>query len=104
MKEIAEKYPKFWEDYDEWLHDTQNLYEWMDEDDGLPAHFGFLILEYFPKHGIEIERYIDNGQKQIIYFLVVDNVKDYDSMQFYLTPQEAISKAAEIRERQLEGK
>ena len=116
MKEIAEMYPKFWEDVSislmgELEADYQNKrYGNVDISRNSAYHcyldfkcmFGYLVLEYFPKHGIKIGCYTDGS------FAVREGndwVHDEDGYVIgFQSPQQVITKAAEIRERQLEGK
>jgi len=100
MKEIGGRFPKFWEDFYEYMK-TEHGYAHFHNFTFLEC-FGYLVLEYFPKHGIKIGCYTDGS------FAVKDGndwVHDEDGHVIgFQSPQQAITKAAEIRERQLEEK
>ena len=55
MKEIAEKYPKFWADYVEFRFNIRRLIGTLENANQMLKnlsflhHFGYLMLEYFPK-------------------------------------------------------
>ena len=101
MKEIAEKYPKGWEYVEEDFRDRHNA---DINDVKFSLVFGYLVLEFFPKYGIEIERLImeDLG---MCYGIHCKNLTWQEELKIPLfkLPEDAITKAAEIRERQLEG-
>ena len=108
MKELAKKFPKAWREIQEGLFKVTGI-RWDNNPGGLFSIsmpdcfiFGYLVLEYFPKHGIEIERF-SIRYDAIIYSI---NVKKSNIVRrkFLTTPEEAISKAFEIREKQLDGK
>ena len=109
MKEISERFPKFWADFISQKFDASDEYYWLlvdtPEKAKFNALFGYLVLKYFPKHGIEIERLImeDLG---MCYGIHCKNLTWQEELKIPLfkSPEEAITKAAEIRERQLEGK
>jgi len=115
MKDIAEKYPKVWElfkkyGYENIGHDLYTKafinargnkgYNWVHLEHQL---FGYLVLEFFPKHGIEIERFvrfyseISKKQPEVLYLVMIPNDK-YSELK---TPQEAIEKAFEMLERKI---
>jgi hypothetical protein len=119
MKQIAEKYPKMWElvalgmFYDRFKYMFQ---EWgtkklkgrcLEQLNSQPfyALFGYLILEFFPKHGIEIERVVmpnsENENECGDLYNVWDN-KKWVLYKDIKTPEEAIDKAFEILESQEE--
>ena len=103
MKEYAKKFPKAWKEYV-----TEFTVIYIGFVDRLPdkkffdikLHFGYLVLEYFPAHGIEIMR--DMKYSNIKGF--ESHYRIHDKRYTYDTPEEAILKAFEIREKQLEGK
>lgn len=113
MKDYAEKYPKAWEECLSMMPTNMlNAYEllksqYVSDKNELLFLFGYLILEYFPKHGIEIERIkqreaveydVDAGRNDPNYGNPKRLIQSYD------TPQETIAKALEIREKQLENR
>jgi hypothetical protein len=112
MKQIEEKYPF---PMDEWSKKFPKSTELLNEFAkgkyktslycfGFNELFGLLILEFFPKHGIEIERKIeyDKYGNMYIKYYVYENGKLNDI--FYDTPMKVIDKAFEILEKQLEKK
>jgi len=115
MKQIAEKYPKGWELALEGMHEKYQpriraihglMYAgdiWLRD---FQWYFGYLVLEFFPKHGVEIERLIKqkawSGESDSITYRVVI-MNDY-IISYRKTPQEAIEKAFEILEKKLESK
>ena len=125
MKKYANKFPKAWEDLDRQLQKEYEIrWAWKNKGskyqygdwhfrDGnmvfMPDNFlfGYLVFEYFPAHGIEIERL---GLNREVYYRVLKyKTTNLHEHQFeiygdYDTPEEAISKAFEIREKQLDGK
>lgn len=113
MREIAEKYPKGWELVLEELHKKyQPRFRaihgliYVGEDKWLRDfhwYFGYLVLEFFPAHGIYI-----NLEYHSVVGLPVFTVHQGKGQQdkeanYFKTPQEAISKAFEILEKQLEA-
>ena len=105
MKEISERFPKFWADYHNWWEEyVEGVHEssFYAQELTFKTHFGYLVLEYFPKHGIEIERRAKASG--IGYNIWERDDKFYPTCIAVGTAQESIAKAAEIRERQLEGK
>ena len=63
--------------------------------------FGYLVLEFFPKHGIEIERKFGlDKAKPVIHYHVWREGSELHWT--FKTPQEAIEKAFEILESQEE--
>jgi len=115
MKEYANKFPKAFDDVRSKILQISNI-EWdgncfvcwgYDDNGRYPATEipecmvrGWLIEEYFPKHGIEIMR--DMKYSNIKGF--ESHYRIHDKRYTYDTPEEAILKAFEIREKQLEGK
>ncbi len=97
---MSEKCPKAWELYKNYyLYElnnypknfvVQNLY--IDDPNQFIQHFGILVLEFFPKHGIEI--YIMPGKDGKYYW-----INEYTEPIY--TPQETIQKALEILEKKL---
>ena len=121
MKEYANKFPKAFDDVRSKILQISNI-EWdgicfvcwgYDDNGRYPATEipecmvrGFLVEKYFPEHGIEIEQLsTPNSEDDIcgMYWRVWNNKKKEMSEDFE-TPEKAISKAFEIREKQLEGK
>ena len=110
MKEIAEKYPLAWEDI--WHHFLNRFPDstkqfllrygagYLIENLKFPEFFGYLILEYFPKHGIRIRQKY-SGMWAIEKYYKNDG-RWYPACLLSETPKEAITKAAEIRERKLQ--
>ena len=110
MKVIAERFPKTWDDFWDFMWNEYQFkfsdFNWLT----VLGIFGYLVLEYFPKHGIEIERKIelDKYENDYIKYYVylkddislIPNLKDI----FYNTPILAITKAFEIIEKQLDRK
>ena len=104
MKEIAEKYPKAWELFWDWMW---NEYQLKDLQKTvlctMNTLFGYLVLEFFPKYGIYV-----NGNIKIGFTLWVDGVglimTGKLNLENFKTPQQAIEKAFEILEKQLESK
>ena len=98
MKQIAEKYPKVWRQFQTLVnYSTGYDVPWHD----FNALFGYLVLEFFPKHGIEIERIILNDEWETGYRICykIDGEKKYSLTK---TPENAISRAFEILESQEE--
>lgn len=109
MNQIAEKFPKAWKllsnslinkhqvgwdsEYLQWVDIYENGVEIPDT-----FLFGFLILEFFPKYGIEIERkgYCDSfGGVDIKYeVLHIDTMDEY----IFDTAEQACEKALGILE------
>ena len=102
MKEIAEKYPKFWEDFLDWmyLYDNKNPVVHGPTFD-LNCAFGYLVLEYFPQHGIRIAHFTTG---EFIIKSGGDFVYSKDkSVMTFKNPERVIAKAAGIREKQLKA-
>ena len=113
FKEISKKYPEAFSDVRKSLFETNHVV-WYDNcfvvgGGGKPTPievsnvfiFGYLILEYFPAHGIEIGR--AERRESIIYCCKYAGTfwAMGDSNIYVGTPEEAIEKAFEIREGQL---
>ena len=105
MKELSKEYPLAWSDvirtYLKLRQDVEINRTIEDVFGTLPFHsqFGYLILDYFPKHGIEIERIWVEDNNACIY-------NAYDGVDYFEfdTPEDAIRKAFELRENQLRQK
>ena len=106
MKEIAEKYPKVWElvsidimgesekDYQIERYANVKLARhpsWAYYCDDFNALFGYLVLVFFPKHGITID--LDWSDKDDCRFEVW-HCGNYCSSSY--TPEEVVLRAAEI--------
>ena len=104
MKDIAEKYPKVWTLVVDKLPLVVRLELFQNKaiDDNLRFSllFGYLVLEFFPKYGIYV-----NGNIKIGFTLWVDGVglimTGKLNLENFKTPQQAIEKAFEILEKQL---
>jgi len=107
MKDIASKYEKAWELFCKyWLdmHENENI-ELADiynlpESIPIVSLFGYLVLEFFPKYGIRIRQKL-SGDWAVEKWYKVDK-RWWPADLFSKTPQEAIDKAFEILEKQLE--
>ena len=110
MKEIADKYKKAWELYLINLLKSTGVkgnLESMKSSQHLMSfnhHFGYLVLEFFPEHKIEIERVCVTYKSGICNNLKYRVYKRGSYVWFYRTAQEAIEKAFEILEKRLEEK
>jgi len=116
MQDTAKKYPKGWEmfvedlplTFREWRIDEKgNKIDYVDFNEvELIDLFGYFVLEFFPKHGIEIERFIwKNIREKTHVKYYIKMLENDNEISFFVrgkTPQEAIDKAFEILERKLE--
>ena len=103
MKEITEKYPKAWKSFWTWYFDrdyngSSKECERYLRNLELNYLFGYLVLEFFPEHGIEIERTYYHVNKLVVYYCFN---KKIESGETFDTPQEVIEKAFEILEAKL---
>jgi len=103
MKQISEKYPKAWRDFEGWLVDTYELemnFELTLRTSDLKCAFGYLVLEFFPKYRIEI----CNRSPYEEWWVWVKKARELplEKIAEYETPQEAIEKAFQILESQEE--
>jgi len=103
MKEIAEKYPKGIELFAEYLHPTVEVEYSVNRDikyGTIIEYFGYLVLEFFPKYGIEITRDINfNDDGSCIIDYAVWYMGEFEDAK---TPQEVMLKAFQILESQEE--
>jgi len=107
MKEIAKKYPKGWHQFlvDGYDGNRSPLFAAKRAHDlSFYQHLGYLVLEFFPSHGIEIERYLVGDD--LYYGVKGPALRDrrYGSHKGIKTPEAAIEKAFEILEEILEEK
>lgn len=109
MKEIAEKYPKAWELFEECFYNHKDVGYILPKISPATislrcALFGYLVLEFFPKHGILVYNncafdkesnsyYLDHRVSDACHFLFVSE-----------NPEEVIDKAFEILESRLGNK
>jgi len=109
MKEIAERFPKAWRlaVKDLPLVVKLELFQNKAIDDNLQFYllFGYLVLEFFPKYGIEIERIImeDMGMCYAFHCKNMEWAEEC-KIPIFKNPKEAIEKAFEIIEKQLDRK
>ena len=90
MKEIAKNSPNGWDLYKkEWKYNELN------------PQFGYLVLEFFPSHGIHIESRYDWKLNKTVWFVFEKSFLDAYT---FSTPKKAIAKAFKIFEKQLEEK
>ena len=104
MKEIAERFPKAWELFIDWFDEHHpDLAHNSELSPQLIWLFGIFVLEFFPKHGIIIGIAADIGTTADSWFFI--SITGYPiGQQGFKTPQEAIEKAFEIIEKQLDRK
>ena len=101
MREIAKKYPKMWDKFANWIYLTYRDHANFN----FNQMYGYLVLEFFPKHRI----YIGSrpckveGKWETSYNIVC---RMYESMMEggMWSPEEVIEKAFGILEKQLEEK
>jgi hypothetical protein len=110
MKQIAEKYPKAFSEASFYLW-KQHRWEWDgiafgNESQQLPfnAIFGVLVLEFFPKYGIEIERALEKRLIYRVWAKTGNNENIIYPHEVGASPEKAIKKAFEILEKQMESK
>ena len=106
MKQITKKYPKAWNDFCQWwginVKDYNDELEFMD----IKFLFGYLVLEFFPKYGIEVVK--DHHFTTWKWYIWIKGFeKDQNEWRWHFvfdTVDEAIEKAFEILEKALEEK
>ena len=111
MKDIAEKYSKMWRllilsmikdkiisDYRVVVVDSMKGFTLGEF---TQRYFGYLVLEFFPKHGIHIESRYDWKMNRSTWFVYE---KIFLDAYTFSTPQDALIKASKILEKQLNNK
>jgi len=102
MKDIAEKYPNTWELFADEYYKQRPIMKELIKELSVTTLFGYLVLEFFPKHGIVLSQNVfHNGWN--VGERTFDKLKgeyetDWDDGDFD-TPKEAIDKAFEILEK-----
>ena len=93
FEEIKKKCPKGWKSFQDCV--TKARIEQTDEEYEFLELYGYLVLEFFPSHGIEIERYISVDHGVVYYIYIGEKIPTMNRIH---TPQEAIARAFEILE------
>ncbi len=100
FEQIKKKCPEGWKSFQGCV--TKARIEQTDEEYEFLELYGYLVLEFFPSHGIEIERshYCDiKGDKQYNYFIYRHDSHEGNTRDSLSFPEEAITEAFEILER-----